>query len=216
MNFHTSSLRSPGLHQLADRDPQAFLEHVARPGADAVAADVGVVDRRAEEGDRPGRRGTPGYSTVTSSSWPAVLYGSLVISTSPRPSESGGYSSRIAVAARASELMWPGVPVTACATIRPAPVEHGVGEVAGLADDRAERRPLQRPGLLVDRGDQALPEDLELDRVERPSRCSSSAMSEPSSATSTDQPGRMTAVVSRSSTIAGPVETLADAERVRR
>ena len=62
--------------------------------------------------------------------------------------------------------MWPGVPVTAWATIRPAAVEHGVGEVAGLAHDRAERRPLQRPGLLVDRGDQALPQDLELDRVE--------------------------------------------------
>ena len=47
-------------HQLADRDPQAFLEHVAGAGADAVAADVGVVDRAAEERDRPDRRGTPG------------------------------------------------------------------------------------------------------------------------------------------------------------
>ena len=47
-------------HQPADRDPQALLEHVAAAGADAVAADVGVVDRRAEEGDHPAARGTPG------------------------------------------------------------------------------------------------------------------------------------------------------------
>ena len=40
-------------HQLDDRDPEPFLEHVAAAGADAVAADVGVVDRRAEEGDQP-------------------------------------------------------------------------------------------------------------------------------------------------------------------
>ena len=48
-----------------------------------------------------------------------------------------------------------------------APVEHRVGEVARLAHDRRERRPLQRLRLLVDRGDQALPQHLELDRVER-------------------------------------------------
>ena len=59
-----------------------------------------------------------GTRTVTSRSWPAVLYGSLVMSTSPGTSESGGYSSRIEAAPMASELMWPGVPVTAWATMR--------------------------------------------------------------------------------------------------
>ena len=49
-----------GDHQPADRDPDALLEHVAGAGADAVAADVGVVDRRAEEGDEHARCGTPG------------------------------------------------------------------------------------------------------------------------------------------------------------
>ena len=166
---------------------------------------------------------------MTSSSWPAVLYGSLVISTSPGCDSSTGYSSSMFDAPIASELMWPGVPVTACATIRPATIEHGVGEVACLAHDRAEGGPLQRAGLLVDRRDQALPEDLELDRVEPArSRASDRGLSVtviaraarvwvPSShasvrsrsscrrvATSTCQPGRTTTVVSRSSTIAGP------------
>ena len=153
-----------------------------------------------------------GTSTVTSSSWPAVLYGSLVMSTSPGTSESGGYSSRMAAAPMASELMWPGVPVTACATIRAAPIEQGVGQVAGLPHDRAERGSLERLGLLVDGRDEALPEDLELDRIE-PAGAGHvghvvdllrRATSEPSSATSTDQPGRITVVVSRSSTMAGP------------
>jgi hypothetical protein len=46
------------LHQLDDRDPEPFLEDVAAPGADAVAADVGVVDGGAEEGDDRARCGT--------------------------------------------------------------------------------------------------------------------------------------------------------------
>ncbi len=60
------------LHQLDDRDPQAFLEHVAPTGADAVAADVGVVDRRAEERDHAVLAVVPvrhtGTRTVTSRS----------------------------------------------------------------------------------------------------------------------------------------------------
>jgi hypothetical protein len=46
--------------------------------------------------------------------------------------------------AKASELMWPGVPVLACATMRARLVEQGAGEVAGLAHDRAEGDALQR------------------------------------------------------------------------
>ena len=159
-----------------------------------------------------------GTSTVTSSSWPAVLYGSFVISTSPGANESGGYSSRIA-AARERER----VDVAGRAGHRlrhhPGPaVEHGVGEVAGLPDDRAEGGPLQRLGLLVDRGDQALPQHLELDGVERAAGHGAIlprvATSEPSVPTSTDQPGRMTAVVSRSSTMAGPSKRAPAPERV--
>src|SRR5258705_4705543 len=94
-------------------------------------------------------------------------------------------------------------------------VEHRVGQVAGLADDGRERCPLQRPGLFVDGGDQALPQHLELDRIER-HQLLLSAISEPSSATSTTQPGRITVVVSRSSTIAGPTSRWPRPRSVRR
>ena len=95
-----------------------------------------------------------------------MRYGSLVISTSPGASASSGilvedrahgHRQRVDVAGRAGDRL---------GDHPAAPVEHGVGEVAGLAHDRAERRPLQGLGLLVDGGDQALPEDLQLDRVE--------------------------------------------------
>ena len=66
----------------------------------------------------------------------------------------------------ASELMCPGCAGDGLGDHPPAAVEHGVGEVAGLAHDRAEGRALQRLGLLVDGGDQALPEDLQLDGIE--------------------------------------------------
>ena len=42
---------SPALIELEHGDPQAFLVHVARAGAHAVAADIGVMDGRAEEAD---------------------------------------------------------------------------------------------------------------------------------------------------------------------
>ena len=198
-----------GLHQLADRDPQAFLE--ARRGRRRRCR-----SRRRRCGGSSSRRSAitrplrhTGTSTVTSSSCPAVLYGSLVINTSPGSSESIGYSSRMLAAPIASELMWPGVPVTAWATMRPrrsntALARSPASRTIGLNAARCSAR-----GLLVDRGDQALPQHLELDS----DRTDSSAYRSDSSlrsndavrrATSTCQPGRMTIVVSRSSTIAGP------------
>src|SRR6185437_3860173 len=42
-------------HELGDRYPEPFLEDVACPGADAVPADVGVVNGRAEEANDPVR-----------------------------------------------------------------------------------------------------------------------------------------------------------------
>src|SRR5262249_4665876 len=84
-----------------------------------------------------------------------------------------------------------------------ATVEQRVREVARLAHDGAERRALQRLRLLVDRADQALPEHLERDRVHpyRPL----TAITDPSSFTVAVQPGLNTAVVSRSSSSAGPL-----------
>ncbi len=166
MNLHTSSLRSPRLHQLADRDPQALLEHVARAGADAVAADVGVMDRRAEEGDRLAAVAEHRiqHRHVEQLARRLVrVVGDQHVALDQR---SGGYSSSTAAAARASELMWPGVPVTAWATIRPRWSNTALARSPASRTIGRERGPLQRPGLLVDRGDQALPQHLELDRIE--------------------------------------------------
>ena len=75
-----------------------------------------------------------------------MRYGSLVISTSPSTNVSVGCSARIAPAARARLLMWPGVPVTAWATIRPrrsntalarSPASRTIGENAARWSARA-------------------------------------------------------------------------------
>ena len=166
MNFHTSVVALAALHQLADRDPQAFLEAVAPAGADAVAADVGVVDRRAEQRDHaavaPRRHEHRDVEQLTGGLVRVV--GDQHVTRLERVDRVLGEDvgdadrQRVDVAGRAGD----GLRDHATAA-----VEHGVGEVARLADDRAERGALQRACLLVDRGDQALPQDLELDWVER-------------------------------------------------
>ena len=60
-----------------------------------------------------------GVQIVTSFRWPEVFHGSLVMSTSPGARVSTGMSASMCFMARAIELMWPGVPVTACATMKP-------------------------------------------------------------------------------------------------
>ena len=170
MNFHTSSLRSPRLHQLADRDPQTFLEHVAATGADAVAADVGVVDRRAEQRDELAvapRRHEHGHVEQLTGRLVRVV-GDQHVARLERVERvlvehvGGADRQRVDVAGRAGDGL---------GDHAAAPVEHRVGEIAGLAHDRAERGPLQRSRLLVDGGDQGLPQDLELDGVERARLC---------------------------------------------
>src|SRR5690242_5257643 len=51
--------------------------------------------------------------------WPAVCHGSLVISTSPDASFSGGNAAKKCFIDVAMALMWPGVPLNDCAIIRP-------------------------------------------------------------------------------------------------
>ena len=200
-----------GVALAGDHQPQIgiqmpFLEHVAGAGADAVAADVGVVDRRAEEGDDATvaeHRVQHGDVEQLAGRLVRVVgdqhvaldqrVGRVLVEDRRR-----GAGERVDVAGRAGDRLGDHAAAT---------VEHRVGEVAGLAHDRRERGALQRPGLLVDRGDQALPQHLELDRVEGSGHRAApvlSATSDPSAATLAVQPGRMTAVVSRSSTIAGP------------
>ena len=151
-----------------------------------------------------------GTSTVTSRSWPAVLYGSLVISTSPGTSESGGYSSRIEAAPMASELMCPGVPVTAWATMRArrsntALARSPASRTIGLKAARwsALACSLTVAMRLCHSTSSSMGSNAVLTTRPLPAR-PRVATSEPSSPTTTDHPGRITAVVSRSSTIAGP------------
>ena len=149
--------------ELERRNPQALLVHVAGAGADAVAADIGMVDGRADEGDRlvavedrrqhgdveemPGRQPrVVGHQNVAR----------LDAVVEPAHQMGAGDRQRIDVAG--------------CAGIglrhhAPAPVEQRAGEVAGLAHHRAERDALQRLGPLADDADQVRPEDFELDRV---------------------------------------------------
>ncbi len=60
-----------------------------------------------------------GVQIVTSLRCPEVFHGSLVIRTSPGTMVSTGQAARKCFMASAMELMWPGVPVTACATMKP-------------------------------------------------------------------------------------------------
>ena len=188
---------------------EPLLEHRAGVGRQASPADVEGVARVREEGDhRPSRK--TGVATVMSFSWDAVFQGSLVTSTSPGRSVSIGEAGRGSGACPvAIELMWPGVPVTAWATMRPRAVEDAGGEVAGLADDRRERGAHERGGLLVDRRDQPVPEDVEGDLLHRAPRARSEPAASPrsrSSASSTRicAAAVTTTVDSRSSMIAGP------------
>ena len=49
--------------------------------------------------------------------------------------------------------------------MRPSAIEQRVGEIAGLAHNRAECDALQRLGLLADDADQVAPEDFKLDAI---------------------------------------------------
>ena len=67
------------------------------------------------------------------------------MSTSPGTSDSTGYSSSMAAAPSARLLMWPGVPVTAWATIRPrrsntALARSPASRTIGLKADRCSAR----------------------------------------------------------------------------
>jgi hypothetical protein len=60
-----------------------------------------------------------GVTIVMSLIWPLVCHGSFVSSTSPARSVSGGYVVRKWRTPVAMALMWPGVPVSDCATMFP-------------------------------------------------------------------------------------------------
>jgi hypothetical protein len=61
-----------------------------------------------------------GVTTTKSNRWPVPSQGSLVTNTSPGCIVATGKRSRKCPTATAIVLTWPGVPVTACASMRPA------------------------------------------------------------------------------------------------
>ena len=111
--------------------------------------------------------------------------------------------------------MWPGVPVTAWATMRPrrsnsALARSPASRTIGLNAERCRALACSLT-VVIERS----PQHLELDGVEArvtvgppPGQRSIT----PSGCTAHRQPGRMTVVVSRSSTMAGPASTVPGAE----
>ena len=206
-------------HEAANRDPEPLLETVPSAGPDAVSTDIGVMDRRTEEGNDPAIspcRDQHGDIEQLTGSLVGVVRDQHITGLE-RLDRDLLEHVRSADGER--------VDVPRCAghglcDHSATSIEDGIREVTGFADDGRERRSLQSPCLLVHRRDQRLPQDLEFDRVEV-SCCHDAlpsplvAMRLPSAATSTDQPGRITEVVSRSSTTAGPPKR-APAPRSRR
>ena len=86
---------------------------------------------------------------------------------SPGRMVAGGISFRKCLTDRAMELMWPGVPVTACASNSPGFIEDAGREIARLADHRAEGDPHDGAGLFLDQCDQPIPHHLVADFLER-------------------------------------------------
>ncbi len=154
-----------GLHQLDDRDPQTFFEDVSTTGTDAVATDVGVVDRRTEVSDRLAV--TPDgdeHGDVEELTGGEVrIIGDQHVARLERlrrelgEDVGGADGQRVDVAGGTGDGLGHHAPTL---------IEDGVGEVACLSHDRTEGRALECPSLLVDGRDEALPENLELDGVE--------------------------------------------------
>ena len=189
------------LVELRAGDPEPLLVNVARARADAVAADIGVVDGRSEESDRAAlaeHRGQHRDVEEVAGRQPRVVghqhvaLGEVVGREGLDEMGARG-GQRIDVARRPRHRLGD----------HPAlAVEQRAGEVARLAHHRAERDALQRAGLLGNRGDQVRPENFELDSVHaHPSHL---ATMQPSSRTSARQPAIRKIVVSRSSIMAGP------------
>src|SRR3989441_11575315 len=231
-------IRPSGLVEFHDRDLQAFLVHLARLGREHVPADVRRVASRGEEVDAllaaEDRRADRDVVEMARRE-PGIVRDQDVA----RPER--------LERARGQEVLHRerhgvDVPGRACHRLgdhEAATVEDAGREVARLAHDRGEGRSLERRGLLIDDADEALPADLEGDRVcwsggreagfgrGWPERGAawfrtpglarraasvlhdliSTMMASPVS-TRVRAPGPITAVDSRSSTIAGPVNLI--------
>ena len=104
--------------------------------------------------------------------WPVPCQGSLTMKTSPSFILASGTLSSTWPTLIAIELTWPGVPVTAWASMRPLRVVDAGRQVARLARRRAEGGAHQGLRLLLDDGDQAVPHHLVFDAAQRMVACS--------------------------------------------
>ncbi len=105
-----------------------------------------------------------GVTTVKSFRWPVPCQGSLVSSTSPGCRLSTGWRCRKKPTLAAIALTWPGRAGHRLGQHPPAPVEHAGRQVTRLAHRGGKSRPHQRLRLFLDHGQQAVPDDLGLDR----------------------------------------------------
>ncbi len=159
-----SLVRLSRLIQFEDRDPESFLVHVPRAGADPVAADVGVMDGRSEVGDHPAAmedggenrdveemaRGEPGVVDDEDVSRLELLRGIAGDDLAARLRES------VDMAGSAGYGLGHHPPLG---------IEDRRREVACLAHDGTEGDALERARLLAHDADEVAPENLELDRV---------------------------------------------------
>ena len=197
----------PRRHQLADGDAQPLLVHLTRLAGEQAAADVrgmaggGEIRDRASASEDGGDhrhvvdlpRGEPrvvGEQDVAVLERRRGVGGEQVL-------DAGGH--RIDVARGAGQRL---------RHHAAAPVEDTAGEILRVADDGAEGGAHQRDLLLVDDGEQAVPEDFENDRVNgrHHSTPDSRSVTTKFQLASTEQraPGPTITVDSRSSTMAGP------------
>ncbi len=94
-----------------------------------------------------------GVTTAMSNRWPAHSHGSLVTSTSPGFSVSGGNFSSSAFTARGKVRLNTGMARGECASESPTRIEQVAGEVLRLRDDQRERGAADRVPHLLDHGD---------------------------------------------------------------
>lgn len=152
-----------GVVEFAGRDPQPFLMHIPCTRADAVAADIGVMNGRAHIGDQPAVHEDPaehGDIEEMSRRDPGVVGDQHIafhqlVGKAPGQCETGS-RQRIDVPGRAR---------VGLRHHPPAHIEQSRSQIARLAHDRAEGDALQRLGLFGDDADQVRPEDFALDAV---------------------------------------------------
>ncbi len=141
-----------GFIEFQRRDPQAFLVDVAGPGADAIAADIGVVDGRPDVADQallPEHRTEHCDVEEVAGGHPWIVGDHDVarrqLSLEQLRQGLSGHGQRIDVPGRAG---------VGLGEHPAAGVEKAAGQVSGFTHDRTEGDPLQGLGLFADDADQ--------------------------------------------------------------